>query len=93
MKKVTSLKKFRRKRGITQSQMSEIIGINIKTYRNKEEGLTQFLQSEIMKIIIAFDLGPEDAFSLFFLKYLDSPFWTILKATEMNYNASLLKSK
>ena len=93
MKKVTSLKNFRRKYSITQKKMSEVIGINIKTYRNKEEGYTPFLQSEIMKIIIAFDLSPHEAFSMFFLKYLDSHFWMKIEYTDLNCGTILIKDR
>lgn len=41
---------WRRFNGITQKQMAEIIGVDVRTYINKEQGITQFKANEMFKI-------------------------------------------
>lgn len=91
MDKITTLRNLRRQYSITQIQMSEILGVNVKTYRNKEEGYTPFLQSEMMKIIIAFNLSAEEAFSIFYRKSLDSKFWQLIQLSELNTVTKIIK--
>lgn len=47
---MTPLKKLRAVFGVTQSQMAEIIGVNIKKYRMLEKG-TRHLDAELMAVI------------------------------------------
>lgn len=45
-----NLIKWRRYHGYSQKQMAEILGIDVRTYINKEQGITQFKANEMFKI-------------------------------------------
>lgn len=45
-----NLIKWRRYHGYSQKQMAEILGIDVRTYFNKEQGITQFKANEMFKI-------------------------------------------
>ncbi len=41
---------WRRYHGITQKQMAEYLGIDVRTYINKEQSISQFKANEMFKI-------------------------------------------
>lgn len=43
------LKGFRAEMGLTQKQMADILGMNVNTYRKKENGEREFTLSEVAK--------------------------------------------
>ncbi len=53
---------LRKKHGISQSQMAEIIGISRYTYQLKETGINQFTAVEMFKISEHFKLPIEKIF-------------------------------
>jgi len=48
---------WRRYHGITQKQMADKLGVDVRTYINKEQGVTQFKANEMF--LIANILGKE----------------------------------
>ncbi len=46
---------LRRARGVTQKEMADVIGIEWRTYVNKEKGVTQFKANEMFAIASFFD--------------------------------------
>ena len=56
------LKGARVEKGLTQKQLAEKMGITKKAYYNKENGKTEFKQSEINVILNEVDRKYEDIF-------------------------------
>jgi DNA-binding XRE family transcriptional regulator len=56
------LKALRARKGLTQKQMAEIIGITPEAYARKENGKNQFTLIEIQKICKYFEVSPMDIF-------------------------------
>ena len=57
------LKGARAERSLTQSDLAKLLGITTKSYCNKENGKTEFTQSEIEKMLDIFeDKRYEDIF-------------------------------
>ena len=79
-----TLKKFRKNLSITQFQMSSIIGVSPKTYREKELGHYPFLQDEIIRIIQYFDLTAEQAFSMFYTNGVTQTFYEVYKLKKIS---------
>jgi len=46
----TELAALRRYRGITQQDMANLLGVDVRTYLNKEHGVTQFKINEMFLI-------------------------------------------
>ena len=56
------LKALRQQYDLNQKEMAEILDMPLGTYRKKEQGATEFKESEINKIISCFDIKYEDIF-------------------------------
>lgn len=70
-----SVKELRKAFCLTQREMGFFIGISVRNYREKEQGHIPFSQLEIMKMILIFDLTPDDVYSLFYIKGINDLFW------------------
>ncbi len=57
-----NLKVLRAKHDLTQQEVADKIGISLSQYNNKENGKSEFKQSEINKILNVFDEKYEDIF-------------------------------
>ena len=57
------LMQARKRRGYSQSDMAEFLGIDRTTYNYKENGLNQFKIDEINKILILLKVSYEDIFA------------------------------
>lgn len=53
---------MRKKSGITQQQMADLLGVTPKTYNHKENGIIQFKANEMFEIANYFHLKIEDIF-------------------------------
>lgn len=66
---------YRRVKGIrsdmdhTQKEFADILGISLRSYRNKENGEIGFTQLEMIKIMLYAQISFEEAGKLFFSKY------------------------
>lgn len=87
---VATIKELRREYCITQSEMSVLMGLSARNYREKEMGKVPFTQIEIMKMILMFEMESEDVFRLFYTKCFDSFFW---KKINLNDHIDVLKYK
>lgn len=58
------LKKARIDKEITQSEISKRLKMNIATYNRKENGSTEFTESEIKKVCEILEVQPQDIFFL-----------------------------
>lgn len=56
------LKALRVEHGLTQADLARMIGIGEITYVRKENGLSEFKESEIKKICEIFNKKPEEIF-------------------------------
>lgn len=63
-----NLKAIRREKGINQKSIAKILGISLRSYRNKENGLRPFDQIEMIKIIQIINLTLPQAAEVFFSK-------------------------
>ncbi len=63
VKKLYDLKAYRAKRGKTQREMAEALGMTLSTYNFKENGRSVFTQEEISKILAILGGRYEDIFS------------------------------
>lgn len=70
-----SIKELRKKANITQSKISNMLGISNRNYREKECGHIPFNQLEIMKIIKIFNLSQSESYTLFYLNGFNSKFY------------------
>ena len=61
-----SLKQLRRNKKITQKELSVLIGISERSYREKEKGHAPFNQQEMIRLKNYFKLSFEDFFLIFF---------------------------
>ena len=61
-----SLKQLRRKKKISQKELSTLIGISERSYREKEKGHAPFNQHEMIRLKNYFNLNCEDFFCVFF---------------------------
>lgn len=62
MSKETELSRLRRYFGYTQKEMADSLGIDIRTYINKEKGVSQFKLNEMFIISKKFGLSIEKIF-------------------------------
>jgi transcriptional regulator with XRE-family HTH domain len=53
-------RKARTKRGITQQQLAEGTGLNIRTIQRIEAGQTNILITTMLKLILAIGCGPDE---------------------------------
>jgi putative transcriptional regulator len=60
--KVNNIKKLRKRNGLLQQDMAEILNISRATYNSKETGKQDFNKTEIDKIIMLFGLPYEEIF-------------------------------
>ena len=74
-KQFSNIKELRKAYSLTQDEMSYFIGMSVRNYREKERGNVPFSQIEIMKMILIFDLNPEDVYRLFYIKSINASFW------------------
>lgn len=51
LKRFSMLESYRKKYGITQSNMAEMLETCVSNYANKEKGKTQFFLDEMIKIL------------------------------------------
>lgn len=56
------LKALRVERGFKQDDMARMLGIGITTYNRKENGLSEFTESECRKICKILNISPVDIF-------------------------------
>ena len=56
------LKALRAEHGLTQPEMAQRLNMTEATYRNRENGKTEFVVSEINRILKEFDVKYEDIF-------------------------------
>ncbi|WP_427340179.1 helix-turn-helix transcriptional regulator [Caloranaerobacter sp. DY30410] len=56
------LKSLRVNYNITQDDMAQLLNISVQTYNKKENGKSEFTQSEINKILSLFDVKYEEIF-------------------------------
>ena len=69
---IYSLKQLRQYYNITQLEVSNLIGISYRSYRDKEKGVIPFSQIEIIKLIKLFELEENDCYQLFYKDYLNN---------------------
>lgn len=69
---IYSLKQLRQHYNITQLEVSNLIGISCRSYRDKEKGVIPFSQIEIIKLIKLFELEENDCYQLFYKDYLNN---------------------
>ena len=70
-----TIKQLRKNNKFTQQELSVLLGMSVRTYREKEIGNTPFTQLEIMKITMLFKLKQEQLFEIFFLNSFNCSFW------------------
>lgn len=70
-----NIKELRKKSNLTQSKISNMLGISNRNYREKECGHIPFNQLEIMKIIKIFNLNQQDIYTIFYLNGFKSKFY------------------
>lgn len=56
------LKALRTEHKIKQSDMADMLGIGVTTYNRKENGLSEFTETECLKISKLFEVSPMDIF-------------------------------
>ena len=56
------LDSIRRANRITQEDMAELINVDVRTYQNKEKGVTQFKQNEMFVIAQFFNKKIDEIF-------------------------------
>jgi len=56
------LKALRLEHNLKQTDMAKLLGMSETTYNRKENGITEFTESEIKKICDIFDEKPEEIF-------------------------------
>ena len=61
MKKIALV---RRKRNLKQREISDLLGISLVSYCNKEKGRAGFKENEINKLIEFFELSYEELFEV-----------------------------
>lgn len=52
-------------KGLNQNDLAEFLGVTYQTISIKMNGHKEFTQSEIFKIMVAFELTPEQVVSIF----------------------------
>lgn len=57
--RLISLRKYK---GYTQTDMAKLIDVDLRTYQNKEHGVTQFKANEMFTIAREFQMGIGDIF-------------------------------
>ena len=73
--KDSMIKNIRKKYKFTQLQVSKVLGISVRNYRDKERKKASFTQEEIMRLIELFDLNERQVYEIFYLDCLDSTFY------------------
>lgn len=63
---VSSLKSARVKKGLTQTEISKIMGITHTTYNRKELGVVEFVLSEVEQVSQILDLNLDEVNEIFF---------------------------
>ena len=84
----TTIKDLRKAKKLNQNDLSRIIGISERNYREKENGKVPFNQYEIIKLIIFFEMDAEDAYNIFYINAGNSLFYKIYDS-----NKFLIKSQ
>lgn len=59
---MTEVEKLRRYNGLTQEDMAKLIGVTLRTYINKEQGVTQFKMQEMFIISRVFNKSLDEIF-------------------------------
>ena len=70
-----TIKELRKSFNKTQKQMSDILGMSARNYREKEIGKLPFSQLEIMKINKVFNLEKDEIFQIFIVNGFKTSFW------------------
>ena len=70
-----SIKQLRKNLKKTQEEMSDMLGMSTRNYREKECGKLPFSQLEIMKINKIFNLEKEELFQMFIVNGFNTSFW------------------
>lgn len=70
-----SIKQLRKNLKKTQEEMSDMLGMSARNYREKECGKLPFSQLEIMKINKIFNLEKEELFQMFIVNGFNTIFW------------------
>lgn len=60
---VQPLESIRRAAGESQKFVAELIGVDVRTYQNKEKGVTQFKQGEMFIIAQHYNKAIDEIFS------------------------------
>lgn len=63
---ILDIKHLRKEYHLTQYEISYLLGMSVRNYREKESGKSGFTQEEIMKMIYLFEIESNDAYRLFF---------------------------
>lgn len=58
-----NLIRYRKTKGKTQKEMAELLNISLKTYSNKENGLTQFDMDEMFMLARYFNVKVDELFT------------------------------
>lgn len=58
----TKLIALRRYKGLTQKDMAKLLGVDVRTYINKEQGITQFKANEMFLIARFFQMEIDKIF-------------------------------
>ena len=70
-----NIKDLRKNYNLTQSQISNMLGVSERNYRAKENGELPFTQLELMKLIKLFNLQKDESFELFYWNAFNTKFW------------------
>ena len=62
MAECIELRRLRKYHELTQEDMAELIGVDVRTYSNKERGISQFKLNEMVIISRKFKKSIEDIF-------------------------------
>ena len=84
----TTIKDLRKLKRLNQDDLSRIIGISPRNYREKENGKVPFNQYEIIKLISLFEMEAEDAYNIFYVNAENSLFYKMYDS-----NKFLIKSQ
>ena len=84
----TTIKDLRKLKRLNQDDLSRIIGISPRNYREKENGKVPFNQYEIIKLISLFEMDAEDAYNIFYINAENSLFYKMYDS-----NKFLIKSQ
>ncbi len=84
----TTIKDLRKLKRLNQDDLSRIIGISPRNYREKENGKVPFNQYEIIKLISLFEMDAEDAYNIFYVNAENSLFYKMYDS-----NKFLIKSQ